>query len=56
MSTKVNGLMTKPKEKVSISIKMVLHIPVNGSMTNNMAMEYKNGLMVPNMKDISTKD
>lgn len=35
---------------------MELHIQVNGMMINNMDMEFKNGLMEPNMKGIFNKD
>jgi hypothetical protein len=55
MYIRANGSMIRLREKVSISIKMVLHILVNGWMTNSMAMVWRNGLMVLNMRDTSTR-
>lgn len=56
MSTKDNGLTTKPKAKVYTFIKMEPLILVNGSMISSTAMELKNGSMVHSMKVTSTRD
>jgi|LakMenE18May11ns_1017448.scaffolds.fasta_scaffold8723873_2 hypothetical protein len=53
---KDNGSMIRHKEKEFICIKMEHPILENGLMISNMVMEYKNGWMVHNMKDISIKD
>ena len=53
---KESGWMVKCKEKVFFSVKMVLHIQVNGLTIYNMVMAIKNGKQVFNTKVISQKD
>lgn len=48
--TKDNGLMIKHTVKEHILMQMELTITVIGSMTNNTALVWSHGLMVPNMK------
>lgn len=43
--------MPKEKKETHILSKLELHMMVNGLEASEMAMVYKNGQMVPNMKD-----
>ena len=56
MSTKVNGLMIKPKVKGYTSIKMALHIQDSGIMTSSMGMGMRNGRMELNTRETMLKE
>lgn len=53
---KENGLTTRPLEKEFTYIRMELHTQDNGSMINNMGMEFKSGLMEHNIKGTFNRD
>lgn len=54
MCTRETGKMIKHMEGVSISIRMDQAILGNGLKMCNMAMEYRNGLINPPLKGISS--